>query len=81
MSDPTIKQRLNQVFRDVFDRPDLEITETMTASDIKEWDSLNHVILIVATEKAFSVTFTTKDVKSLKNIGDFLALIETRVRR
>jgi len=81
MSDPTIKQRLNQVFRDVFDLPDLEITETMTASDIKEWDSLNHVILIVATEKAFSVTFTTKDVKSLKNIGDFLALIETRVRR
>jgi acyl carrier protein len=80
MSDPTIKQRLNLVFQEVFDRPELEITETMTAEDIEEWDSLSHIILIVATEKAFGVTFTTKDVKSLKNIGDFITLIENRVK-
>jgi acyl carrier protein len=80
MSDATIKQRLNQVFQEVFDLPELEITETMTAEDIEEWDSLSHIILIVATEKAFAVTFTTKDVKSLKNIGDFITLIENRVK-
>jgi acyl carrier protein len=78
MSDPSIMQRLNQVFQDVFDRPDLAITESMSADDIEEWDSLTHIILIVATEKAFSVTFTTKDVKALRNIGDFLALIQRR---
>ncbi len=81
MNHASIKQQLNQVFRDVFDRPDLEIHETMTADEIDEWDSLTHIILIVATEKAFSVVFTTKEVKGLKNIGDFMTLIANRVNR
>jgi acyl carrier protein len=81
MNDEIIKQRLNQVFQEVFDLPDLEINEAMTADDIEPWDSLTHIMLIVATEKAFAVTFTTKGVKSLKNIGDFLALIASRVNR
>jgi acyl carrier protein len=79
MTDPSIQQRLNQVFQEVFDRPDLQISEAMTAEDIDEWDSLTHIMLIVATEKAFAVSFTTKEVKSLKNIGDFIRLI-ARVR-
>ncbi|MDR3671207.1 MAG: acyl carrier protein [Holophaga sp.] len=79
MTDPSIQQRLNLVFQDVFDRPDLQITATMTAEDIDEWDSLTHIMLIVATEKAFKVSFTTKEVKSLKNIGDFIQLIARRL--
>jgi acyl carrier protein len=81
MNDAHIKQRLNQVFREVFNRPDLDITEAMTADDIEEWDSLTHVMLIVASEKAFAVTFTTKEVRSLKNIGDFIALLGKHVNR
>lgn len=79
MTDPSIQQRLNLVFQDVFDRPDLQITATMTAEDIDEWDSLTHIMLIVATEKAFKISFTTKEVKSLKNIGDFIQLIARRL--
>jgi acyl carrier protein len=75
-----IKQKLNQVFREVFELPDLEITETMTAQDLKQWDSLTHIDLIYSAEKAFGVSFTTKEVKSLHNVGDFIALINSRTR-
>ena len=73
-----LHRRLTEVFRDVFEDPRLEIADFTTASDIEKWDSLTHVSLIVATEKEFGVRFTTKEVKGLANVGDFMRLISIR---
>jgi acyl carrier protein len=75
MSGPEIKERLTDIFRDVFDDDSIEINDAMTAKDIEEWDSLNHINLIVAVEGAFKVKFTTKEVTNLANVGEFIALI------
>ena len=50
MTDAEIRERLTQVFREVFDDDALAIHDAMTAEDIEAWDSLNHVNLVVATE-------------------------------
>ena len=47
----------------------------MTASDVEDWDSLNHINLIVAVEREFKVKFTTAEVSGLKNVGDLMDLI------
>jgi acyl carrier protein len=73
-----IHTKLTGIFRDVFDSPDLVVGDATVASDVSGWDSLAHVGLIVAVEKAFAVRFTTKEVKSLSNVGDFIRLIERR---
>ena len=70
-----VHQKLTEVFRDIFDDPSLEITETTTADDIDGWDSITHINLITAVEKAFKVRLSTKDVKALTNVGDFISLI------
>lgn len=75
MTDAEIRDRLTQVFRDVFDDDAIAIHDAMTAKDVDGWDSLNHVNLIVATEKQFGVRFTTKEVNALKNVGELIALI------
>jgi acyl carrier protein len=80
MTQAQINEKLNGVFRDVFDVPELVVGNTTTANDIDGWDSLAHVDLIVAVESAFKVRFTTKEVKALANVGDFIRLIETRVK-
>ena len=80
MTESEIRARLNETFRDVFDDPTLEINPEMTAADVEEWDSLSHISLIVAVEKAFGVRFTTGEVQALKNVGDFSALIGSKVR-
>lgn len=74
-----VRLKLQGVFRAVFDAPALELTPAMTAKDVKDWDSITNIQLIVAVEKAFGVAFTTKEVLGLKNVGEFIALIRSRL--
>ncbi len=78
MNYPEIQAKLTIVLRELFDAPELVIAEGTTANDVEGWDSMAHVNLIVAVEKAFSVRSTTKEVKSLGNVGNFIRLIEKR---
>ncbi len=55
-----------------------KVFEAMTAKDVEGWDSLNHINLIVAVEKSFKVTFTTKEVNGMKNVGELMQLIQAK---
>ena len=79
MTDLDIRETLTGVFRDVFDDPSIALRDEMTAADIDGWDSLTHVTLIVATEKAFSVKFSTRDIQGLQNVGGFISLIRRKL--
>lgn len=72
------KERLQEVFQDVFDDDEIELTNDTTAEDIDAWDSLTHVQLIVAVEKEFGLKFSTVEVMKLKNVGEFIALIDKK---
>ena len=76
MEPAQIRQELNGVFRKVFENDTLWISDAMTANDVPEWDSLNHIKLIVAIEKRFHISFTTKELSKLRNIGEFINLIK-----
>src|SRR5947209_6802313 len=65
-----VATRVQDVFRDVFDDPELNISDSMTARDVDGWDSLKHIDLIVALEQAFRVRFTTSEVTRLRNVGE-----------
>ena len=79
MEDSTIRGRLGQIFREVFDDDSIEIHDSVTSKDIEEWDSLNHINLIVAVERDFKVKFTMKEVSSLANVGEFIQLIRSKL--
>lgn len=70
---------LNEVFRDVFDDEDITVTDSTTADDIEDWDSLEHINLIVATEKKFGVKFTMGEVTGMKNVGEMVDTILERI--
>jgi acyl carrier protein len=75
----SVQNTLETVFREVFANPGLEIHDQMSAQDVAEWDSLNHVILIVEVEKAFKKRFSTAEVSRLQNVGDLRRLIESKL--
>ena len=76
--DQEIYERLNEVFREVFDDDDITVTARTTADDIEDWDSLMHITLISAVENEFGVRFTMGEVSSMKNVGEMVSLIAQR---
>lgn len=81
MNREEIYERLNEVFRDVFDDEDITVTDATTANDIEDWDSLEHINLIVAVEKAFQIKFNMGEVNHLKNVGEMVDLIIAKSSR
>lgn len=76
-----ITEKLTEVFRDVFDDESLEITDETTADDIEDWDSLEHISLIAAVEKAFKMRFTMKEVSGMKNVGEMISILCERATK
>ena len=74
-----IYERLNSVFRDVFDDDSITVNEDTTADDIEDWDSLNHITLIDAVESEFGVRFTMGEVSGMKNVGEMAKIISKRM--
>lgn len=64
--------KVQDIFRDVLDNDEIELSFDTTADDIEEWDSLSHIQLIVAVEKEFKVKFTSKEIMSWGNVGEML---------
>lgn len=73
-----IFERLNGVFRDVFDDDNIEVNPNTTADDIEDWDSLNHITLIDAVESEFGVKFTMGEVSGMKNVGEMAEIIQRK---
>lgn len=73
-----IRDRLQGVFRDVFDDESIVLVDSMTADDIADWDSLTHISLVVASEKEFNTRFVLREVKALKNVGEFIVMIKNK---
>ena len=74
-----IKGKLQEIFQEVFDDEEIELFDAMTAADVEDWDSLSHITLILELEAAFGIRFTTKEVLATKNVGEFIALIGSKV--
>ena len=75
-----VLEQLQEIFRDAFDDDELVISPTTTARDIEDWDSLMQIQLIIAAERRFGIKFTTQEMNGLKNVGDFVALIEEKTK-
>ena len=70
-----IFNKLNEIFIDVLDLDEVELTDETSANDIEEWDSLSHIQLIVAVEKTFGIKFTSLEIMKWKNVGEMVDCI------
>jgi acyl carrier protein len=81
---PDVRQRVEAIFRELFEDDGLVLKETMTASDIDGWDSLAHINLIIAVESEFGIRFAAAEISGLKGpgqtVGSFLDLVRRKSR-
>jgi len=70
---------INAIFIDVLDDDTVVLTEETTANDVDEWDSLNHIQLVVAIEKHFKIRFASQEILSWQNVGEMVSSVEGKV--
>ena len=79
MSREEVFAKVTEIFKEVFDDEDLVISDATNSDDIEDWDSLEHIQLIVGMEKEFKVKFDIKTVNSLENVGQMIDLIVSMI--
>ena len=70
---------VQRIFREVFDDDTLVIEDSTNSSDIEDWDSLEHITLVVSMEKEFGLKFDLKEVNELANVGEMVDLIASKL--
>jgi acyl carrier protein len=74
-------ERIRKIMTDVFDLDQLTITEATTAKDVEQWDSLSHIRLMVALERAFKIRLNNAEIEGLKDVGDLITCIDAKTSR
>ena len=75
MTREEVFERLNKVFQEVFDDETIEVNDDTTSEDIDDWDSFEHINLIVAVEEEFSIKIPMGKVVNMKNVGEMADII------
>jgi acyl carrier protein len=79
MEENSVIQKLEKIFREVFANESIHITREMSANDLSEWNSLNHMLLISEVENIFSIKFKLKELNKMRNVGDMIDLIISKL--
>ena len=77
MTEPEIYPVLSEIFRDVFMR-EVPLRPDLTAKDVEGWDSFKQIEIIIALEERFRFKFTTRELDSLRNLGDLARIVAAR---
>ena len=75
-----IIEQLTGIFRDVLGDESLTLTPELSAADVPQWDSFNHLNIVVGAEARFGIKFTTAELDELRNVGEFVELIALKLK-
>jgi acyl carrier protein len=80
MTREDILKKLAALMRAIFGDATLAPTASTTSDDLAEWDSANHVLLMVAIEAEFGVRFEPEEITAPQDVGQLVELIAGKLR-
>jgi len=66
------------LFKDVLENEDIVLTNETTATEIDEWDSINHIYLVVEIEKHFKIKFSSSEILQWQNVGEMIDSVKAK---
>jgi len=67
--------RLQFIFRDVLDNPNLILNETTSVENCQGWDSVATVQMVLAIENEYNIRFKTDEVARIRSVSDILRFL------
>ena len=71
-----MREKLEKVFKDVFNN--VAFSDELKREDVKLWDSLRHVQLLIAIEGEFGIRFDGSDATKMNSISDIIEVIKEK---
>jgi acyl carrier protein len=78
MEQSQVLEDINKVFIKVLGNKNIKLTLNTVAAEVEDWDSLNHIQLVVAVEKHFGIRFTSAEIQNWKNVGNMCESVMKR---
>ncbi|MCU7551489.1 acyl carrier protein [Chitinophagaceae bacterium LB-8] len=75
-----ILSQVQDIFKDILDDEEVILTDKTQAPDVKGWDSLTHIQLVVGIERHFKIRFTSREIQSWNNVGEMVDTIQNRIQ-
>jgi acyl carrier protein len=69
-------EQVRSVASDIFGIPANKITPESSPETIDNWDSMQHLNLVLAIEEKFGVQLEPEDIEQMKNVGAVAAIVE-----
>ena len=77
MNREQLVEEVQEIAREIFDDPELVITDAMGAADVDTWTSLSFMQFLTALENKYGFRFKMMELLQLRNMG---AVIDMTLR-
>ncbi len=74
----SVEKKLKKIFSVIFQIKEKNIKSTSSLKNIKKWDSLNHVKLIMAIESEFNILIDPEESLQFVSFGQILKYLKKR---
>ena len=75
-----IRDKISEILSDIFDDT-VVVNDDMKVGYFEDWDSLVQMQIIMELESAFLIKFSTTEIQSLKNMGEYINNIERKIAK
>jgi acyl carrier protein len=81
MSELRVMSELTEILRDVLEDPELNVQPETCSATLPAWDSMKHILILMAVQERFGIQLTTREIDRLRNVGDLIAAIERHIAK
>ena len=79
MTTATIFEQVRGIAADLFEVPPAQITAESSPETLQNWDSVQHLNLVLQLEQQFNIPFEPEEMDRMKTIGAVVELVSSKL--
>lgn len=73
-------EQIRAMASDLFGVPVEQITAASSPQTLENWDSIQHLNLVLAVEEKFGVQLSPEEIEEMKSVGETAKLVESKLQ-